>query len=269
MRIFAIADASKRKARPIGVLFWEPSDDDEQGRFSLELSSSCAEDTLPLSLSFCAQRKGRRATPEESRRWVESRIVPEGRHNIAEVIMANGLSGYDEVGLLAASKGRSSDDDFLAYEVNLAEPLESTLRLDNLDAAGRNAHEATRADRILGALVQEGSAPKFSYALIDLGGQPEAPAKTKRRHVENRQSGNATAAQRIGASVRAQRLEAGLTQKQLAARAGITQTVLSRVESGAGNPTLALLEALAAALGAELNVSLAFALVVVRDERAS
>ncbi len=48
----------------------------------------------------------------------------------------------------------------------------------------------------------------------------------------------------------------GLTQKQLAAPAGITQTVLSRVESGAGNPTLALLEDIAAALGESLDVSI-------------
>lgn len=52
------------------------------------------------------------------------------------------------------------------------------------------------------------------------------------------------------------RLEAqGLTQKQLAARAGITQAVLSRTESGTGNPTLALLEEIAAALGMQLGIS--------------
>lgn len=69
-------------------------------------------------------------------------------------------------------------------------------------------------------------------------------------------TGSHTAAQRIGALIRAERKRQGLTQKQLAARAGITQTVLSRTESGSGNPTLSLLEDIAAALGMQLDVCL-------------
>ncbi|HAM16341.1 MAG TPA: transcriptional regulator [Eggerthellaceae bacterium] len=64
------------------------------------------------------------------------------------------------------------------------------------------------------------------------------------------------AAERIGRQIRAARQEAGLTQVQLSARAGITQTVLSRIESGKGNPTLGLLEDIAAALDARLEVLL-------------
>ena len=237
MRVFAIADASKRKASPIGVLFWEPSDTDEQGRFTLGLSSMCDETALPLSLSFCAQREGRRATPDESRRWVESRIVPEDRHNITEILMANGLARYDEASLLSACKGRSSDDDFLVYEIDAPDSLVTALDAHN--------PEKPLADQVLEVIACRRAAGEVRYAFVGLEEHDDELASVSR-----------SAAQRIGASIRSQRLEAGLTQKQLAARAGITQTVLSRTESGSGNPTLSLLEDLAAALGVKLEISL-------------
>src|SRR5512139_1354684 len=48
------------------------------------------------------------------------------------------------------------------------------------------------------------------------------------------------------------RKAAGLTQRQLAARSGVQQADISRIEAGDANPTLATIAALAYALGAEL-----------------
>ena len=78
-------------------MLWDADPLNEQGRFSLELSSRCRESDLPLSLSFLAKRDTRIALPEESEDWVRSRIVPEDRHNIVEVLLANGLAEYNEV----------------------------------------------------------------------------------------------------------------------------------------------------------------------------
>ncbi len=50
------------------------------------------------------------------------------------------------------------------------------------------------------------------------------------------------------------RLDAGLTQQELAARSGISQADISRCERGVGNPTRATLDALTAALDAHLEV---------------
>jgi transcriptional regulator with XRE-family HTH domain len=50
------------------------------------------------------------------------------------------------------------------------------------------------------------------------------------------------------------RVEAGLTQAELAARMGTTQSAIARMEGGGTRPTLATLEKLAAAVGAELVV---------------
>jgi transcriptional regulator with XRE-family HTH domain len=48
------------------------------------------------------------------------------------------------------------------------------------------------------------------------------------------------------------RKTAGLTQRQLAAKSGVQQADISRIEAGDANPTLATIAALAYALGAQL-----------------
>jgi HTH-type transcriptional regulator/antitoxin HipB len=60
----------------------------------------------------------------------------------------------------------------------------------------------------------------------------------------------------LAEAVRARREELGLSQRQLAERAGMTQPGIARFEAGGTTPTLPLLERLAVALGLTLNVSL-------------
>lgn len=61
----------------------------------------------------------------------------------------------------------------------------------------------------------------------------------------------------IGQAVRERRLALGLSQTELAARAGMTQPALSRLEAGGVVPTIPLLERITAALDAELIVEIA------------
>jgi len=61
----------------------------------------------------------------------------------------------------------------------------------------------------------------------------------------------------IGQAVRDRRLALGLSQTEVAARAGMTQPALSRLEAGGAVPTIPVLERIAAALGAELIVTIA------------
>lgn len=58
--------------------------------------------------------------------------------------------------------------------------------------------------------------------------------------------------ERFGLAVKARREELGLTQEDLAARAGIHRTYLSDVERGARNLSLVNVERLAVALGLTL-----------------
>ena len=61
----------------------------------------------------------------------------------------------------------------------------------------------------------------------------------------------------IGQAVRERRLALGLSQTEVAARAGMTQPALSRLEAGGTVPTIPVLERIAAALDAQLVVTLA------------
>jgi HTH-type transcriptional regulator/antitoxin HipB len=61
----------------------------------------------------------------------------------------------------------------------------------------------------------------------------------------------------IGQAVRERRLALGLSQTEVAAQAGMTQPALSRLEAGGTVPTIPVLERIAAALGAELIVTIA------------
>ena len=56
----------------------------------------------------------------------------------------------------------------------------------------------------------------------------------------------------VGMQVRRLRIEANLTQQVLASKCGIFRTYLSRIETGDANPTVAVLEALAAQLNVEI-----------------
>lgn len=61
---------------------------------------------------------------------------------------------------------------------------------------------------------------------------------------------------RPGALLRDARRRSGLTQAELALRAGVTQSVISAYESGARQPSLPTLTRLVAATGLELTVGL-------------
>ena len=60
----------------------------------------------------------------------------------------------------------------------------------------------------------------------------------------------------LGQMVHDRRVELGLTQAELAERAGMTQPQLSRLESGGATPTVPLLARIAAALNADLDIAL-------------
>lgn len=60
----------------------------------------------------------------------------------------------------------------------------------------------------------------------------------------------------LGRQVRELRVQQGLSQTELARRAGMTQPAVARFEAGGTVPTLPVLERLARSLGVELTVKL-------------
>jgi HTH-type transcriptional regulator / antitoxin HipB len=60
----------------------------------------------------------------------------------------------------------------------------------------------------------------------------------------------------LAEAVRTRRQELGLSQRQLAERAGMTQPGVARFEAGGTTPTIPVLERLATALGLRLTIAL-------------
>lgn len=60
----------------------------------------------------------------------------------------------------------------------------------------------------------------------------------------------------VGSLLSAERIKEGLTQQAVAERCAPSQSQISLVEKGLGNPTIGTLEAIAAALGKRLRVTL-------------
>lgn len=67
--------------------------------------------------------------------------------------------------------------------------------------------------------------------------------------------------------VRSLRLQAGLTQEEMAAKAGTSQPTIAAYEAGVKSPTLTTLQRLAAALGFDMAVT--FAPALTREDRRS
>jgi ribosome-binding protein aMBF1 (putative translation factor) len=86
----------------------------------------------------------------------------------------------------------------------------------------------------------------------------EELARERRRSEEYRQGyAEARRAFVIGQAVRERRQALGLSQVELATRAGMTQPALSRLEAGGVVPTIPLLERISMALDADLIVEIA------------
>jgi ribosome-binding protein aMBF1 (putative translation factor) len=85
----------------------------------------------------------------------------------------------------------------------------------------------------------------------------EEVARPRRTSAEYREGyAEARRAFLIGQAVRERRLALGLSQVELAARAGMTQPALSRLEVGGVVPTIPLLERISGALDADLIVEI-------------
>ena len=113
MRAFDIYDASKRKRKACARLTY----DERTGEMRIAIAPWASSGDLPLMLGLFVERGEREVPDRWARKWVEERVPPQGRQNLGEILRANRLDAYDEVALLAAACGRSSQDDFLLREV--------------------------------------------------------------------------------------------------------------------------------------------------------
>lgn len=111
------------------------------------------------------------------------------------------------------------------------------------------ARTTTVTDREKGSTARRGKAPSASVLLRS---KPRAFEEWKALREWGRLPPWEPV--RAGFVLRAAREAAGCTQAELAARLGVTQQAVARAERSDSNPTAALLEAWARALGARLQI---------------
>ena len=227
MRVFEIYNTAKRNRIPCARLFYDGCKD----KMRIRISETAQPADLPLMLALFAER-GKRTIPNKwARRWVQERIPPQGRQNLGEILRMQKLAAYNEIALLAASEGRSAQDDFMLREV--------------------------APSRVEYAVVGLGDANEDAGLEGDSGDTPweeDAQEFDCKEHVARRPS--RSWCEVLGPQIAQRRKEAGMTQRDLAEKTGIDQAAISRIESGKANPTINTLDALVEGVGFSLLVKM-------------
>ena len=112
LRSFVLNDGNLDDMR-VGMLTYDTG----TRQFAMQITADVQPDDLPLSLEGFAHRGKHELTHEESLRWIRGRICPPGRHNIREILRANGLEEYDEFGLLMLTKAKCDKDELYLVEI--------------------------------------------------------------------------------------------------------------------------------------------------------
>jgi len=113
LRNFALRDGDLND-KQVGIFTY----DTKTKQFSMKINEDIPKDELPLSLEGFVNRQKYLLSNENVLRWIRGRICPPGRHNIREILKENGLTEYDEFGLLMITKGKC-DKDCLYLDENI------------------------------------------------------------------------------------------------------------------------------------------------------
>lgn len=117
MKIFAIRDEAAINQTDLAYLLYY----ELEKRFYIELPEDANPWDTPLLLSSFLKKGETTVNAYWSKLWVQQRIMPTDRQNIAQVLKDNGLEAYDEFELLMLSMGRCAQDDY--YLVPMEEAM--------------------------------------------------------------------------------------------------------------------------------------------------
>ena len=112
MKICEILDEANDNAI-LGYLFYYEKDD----LYSIELAPGISEDEATVFFSWFVRNSVMTVSPEWSRRWVESRIIPPDRQNLGMILKEYKLKEYNAFKLLMVSDGRCAQDDCAVRQV--------------------------------------------------------------------------------------------------------------------------------------------------------
>ncbi len=114
MKIFAVRDAGDEGRKDLAYLFYY----EICRQFYIELPEKADPWETPLLLSSFVERGEYTVDSHWSRIWVQQRIVPPDRQNIAQILRDNGLKSYDEFALLNLASGRCEHDDYYLVPID-------------------------------------------------------------------------------------------------------------------------------------------------------
>ena len=117
MRLFALKDSADRNAETLAVLACYTA----ERTYYIDMPQGTDPWTVPFILSSFAARGQWTVGPKWAGRWVESRIVPQSRQNLGEILRENGLDRYDTLRFLEMTGGRNSQDDCYLEPLPVAE----------------------------------------------------------------------------------------------------------------------------------------------------
>ncbi|MBR1759044.1 MAG: hypothetical protein IJ744_10035 [Lachnospiraceae bacterium] len=115
MKLYAIKDA-ERAGFLIGYLLYFPNRKD----FFIEISEDLAEEEAPIFFDSFLRRGKRMVHTDWSKKWVQQRIIPPDRQNIAGILKEWGWKEYDEFRFLTAASGRCAQDEMYLEEIDLS-----------------------------------------------------------------------------------------------------------------------------------------------------
>ena len=114
MKIFAIRDATDPAQKDLAFLIYYEVDK----RFYIELPEKADSWETPLLLASFAQKGEYTINSYWSKAWVQQRVVPPDRQNIAQILRDNGLKTYDEFALMMLCSGRCEQDDYYLVQID-------------------------------------------------------------------------------------------------------------------------------------------------------
>lgn len=114
MKIFVIRDETAEVQKDLAYLLYY----EVEKRFYIELPEHADPWETPLLLDAYAKRGETTVNSYWSKIWVQQRIIPTDRQNIAEILRDNHLDEYDEFSLLMLAMGRCAQDDYYLVPVD-------------------------------------------------------------------------------------------------------------------------------------------------------
>ena len=116
MKVCEILDETNGNAI-LGYLFYY----EKNQLYSIEISGDLTEDEAPVFFTWFIRNDVRTVSPEWSRRWVESRVIPPDRQNLGMILKEYKLKEYNVFKLLMISDGRCAQDDCAVKPVKYEE----------------------------------------------------------------------------------------------------------------------------------------------------